>query len=208
MRATDERPMIAGPRHRLLGAALAVAVFGVAVLLCDDARGQPASGDAVITAMSHRPFETPAPIIVEYEEDTEINSRLAAVIASELRRRGFTLVERGAPLVLRVSTGVPTFTERPQTSLELEGRGGTGSRTRITGNVRIPLGPGGQPGPTTPRRTEIEMLLRDSANLALWTGRAEALPSTGDRYEKLSRLARLLIDRIGANLETETVPLH
>lgn len=171
------------------------------------ARAQPVNADALVTASLLRPFEQPAPITVEYEEDTEINSRLVEVIAKDLRERGFTVVQGDAMLILRVSTGLPTFMERQRPSLGLEGRGGTGSRTTVTGNLRIPMDWEQQSRPVPHTRTEIAMLLRDANNVVLWSGRAEALPPGGDHYEKLSRMAPILLDRMGKSAANEIVPL-
>ncbi len=130
---------------------------------------------------------------VDYRENTEVNSRLAAEIERALTLRGFVLRQQPSMLL-----DFRTVIRRNDTGgLRLRFYGEGVSNVGLDDfKVGVDL-----PDPERNRRTvryEVFMDLIDrSARQIVWTGKASVEMDGAERFQVTSDLARRLIDRIG-----------
>ncbi|MEQ8247983.1 MAG: hypothetical protein RID42_09895 [Alphaproteobacteria bacterium] len=154
-----------------------------------------AQGEPTEPAVETRAFTTvrAGDVRVDYRDNTEVNSRLAAEIERALTLRGFVLRQQPSMLL-----DFRTSVRRNDTGgLRLRFYGEGGSNVGLDDfKVGIDL-----PDPERNRRTvryEVFMDLIDrEARQIVWTGKASVEVDGAERFQVTSDLARRLIDLIG-----------
>ncbi|MDA0368338.1 MAG: DUF4136 domain-containing protein [Proteobacteria bacterium] len=173
------------------GRSVGIVVAALAIL-AQPTSAQNSQGSAIVEARAFSAVRA-GDVRVDYRENTETNSRLAAEIERALTARGFVLRDRPS-LLLDLRTSVR---RGDPGGFRLRFYGEGGSRVGLNDfKVGIDL-----PDPDNERRVvryEVYMDLIDrEARQIVWTGKATIVVEGAERFQVTSDLAKRLTDLIG-----------
>ena len=185
------------PTPLRLGRALALlAILAIGILLTPAPGAAQNPIDAFFEARSFSPIRA-GDIRVDYRENTELNSRLAAEIEKALTARGFVLRDRPTMLL-----DLRTTIRRADTGgLRLRFYGEGGNRVGLDDfRVGVDLPDPDRATPTVHYEVAMDLIDRTERKL-VWTGKATIELQGAERFQVTSGLARRLTDLIGQTTE-------
>jgi hypothetical protein len=161
---------------------------------------------AVVSAHTTGALPDKARIAVEPRDDNDLNVRLGEVIAKALVDLGYT-VDPNAPLRFTFDTDVQN--NLPDDSrFRLEARGGQRSDIEWQLTWRVPNAAESTKKRGTAPLYGVEVIIDRPGELPLWRGKAVTKTRTSDTYHASRALARILIARLGREVDNEAVPLR
>jgi hypothetical protein len=149
-------------------------------------------------ATGHAPLPETRAIEIRPIDTRQANRHVEALLAEEMRGRGYA-VELGAPVVLSYrATGVFSQLKGDTSWLRLQGRIGSSSEPQGTIALSIPEF-GSSESPT--RSYAIELRAEDQPGARFWDGFA-VIDSKSDAPAQMARLlAQALLDRLGRDYD-------
>jgi hypothetical protein len=191
---------------RLLGAA-AAAIFSFFLIAHPTVTtAQGAGDDGVMTTKVFKAIPKGAAITLEPEDDTDMNQRLRPVIARELRKQGYRVVD-SAPIRFIYNADTPETRRARVTTRRSAERGshlGRDPRER-SGSMRYPLirqdlNLTGQRLKEGETRHLVNAIVLQESGTQYWVGTALIDGRRGDSYAITARLAQVLTRQLGASV--------
>lgn len=182
-------------------------LFGVGCVMAGDALAQDETGPmAVVSAHVGKALPANARMAVEPLDNNDLNMRLSDVIIKELVQLGYT-VDPNAPIRFSFDTDVQNNVP-DDSRFRLEARGGQRSDLEWQLTWRLPRGGAAEGERGTAPLYSVEIVIDRPGELPLWRGKAVTKTRASDTFHASRALARILVARIGRDVDNETVPLR
>lgn len=186
-------------------ALLCLSLLVAAGALAGDALGQtPSQPSGRLAATAYGPLPDDATLTVDFRDDTDLNNRLRAVFENELKKRGYSVSDRG-DLALTFETLVEEklSADKPATVL---GRGGSKSGAEASFQFRVPLK---KPKPEVGgRRYSLNVVVARPGGAQLWVASAVAVAAHGERFAVQRSMVVALVETLGQTVEPRPIPIQ
>jgi hypothetical protein len=179
------------------------------------ANDQPAPRQAVVVARAYSPLPKAKVITLQGEDNSDLNSRLHGLVASEMQRLGYRLGENGDVTLYFNASAPVTELSGDRGTRRSAVRGSNDPRTdrgqlldQAEPQFRVrPQGVLGKPESSILDTYSMNVIVTQRGGVQFWVGTATTYLPRADSYEVSVSLTKALFREFGKTVSSQRVPM-